>query len=137
MEINQCINYLLTISQNKVFQYFSESLKELKITPAQYGVLSCLWKNTPQTPKQIGSTLYLEASSISGILDRMQKNELITREIDSTNRRNILIYPTAKANSLKADVERIVEELNSHFLSDLSHSEQEILKKLLLHIIDK
>ena len=137
MEINQCINYLLTISQNKVFQHFSERLKELKITPAQYGVLNCLWKNTPQTPKQIGNTLYLEASSISGILDRMQKNELITREIDSTNRRNILIYPTAKANSLKADVERIAEELNSHFLSDLSLSEQEILKKLLLHLIDK
>lgn len=137
MEINECINYLLTISQNKVFQYFGEKLKKFEITPGQYGVLSCLWKNSPQTPKQIGATLFLEASSISGILDRMQKNGLIIRELDPNNRRNILIYPTEKGMSLKDQVKLIVDELNSHFLEEFSIEERETLKKLLTIIIHK
>lgn len=137
MEINECINYLLTISQNKVFQYFGEKLKKFEITPGQYGVLSCLWKNSPQIPKQIGATLFLEASSISGILDRMQKNGLINRELDPNNRRNILIYPTEKGLLLKDKIEPIVEELNSYFLDEFSIEERKILKKLLTTIIHK
>lgn len=137
MEINECINYLLTISQNKVFQYFGERLKKFEITPGQYGVLNCLWRNSPQTPKQIGAILFLEASSISGILDRMEKNSLIIRELDPNNRRNILIYPTEKALLLKNQLELIAEDTNSYFLEGISNEEKEILKKLLKTIIYK
>lgn len=137
MEINECINYLLTISQNRVFQYFSEELKKFKLTPSQYGVLKCLWKDSPQTPKQIGKILFLEASSISGVLDRMQKNGLITREIDSNNRRNILIYPTERALSMKKEIEEVVEKINLHFLGKLSDRERKNLKALLLDIANQ
>ena len=137
MEINECINYLLTVSQNKVFQHFGEKLKKFGITPAQYGVLNCLWKNSPQTPKQIGNILFLEASSVSGILDRMQKNDLIIRELDPNNRRNILIYPTEKALSMKSEIENIIKELNSKFWSNFSPSEREALNKLFSTIITK
>lgn len=137
MEINECINYLLTISQNKVFQYFSNELKKFKLTPSQYGVLKCLWKKSPQTPKQIGEILFLEASSISGVLDRMQKNGLITREIDSNNRRNILIYPTEKALTMKGDIEKIVEKVNMYFLGNFSEKEREKLKSLLMDIANQ
>lgn len=137
MKTTDCINYLLTVSQNKVFQYFVEKLKKFEITPAQYGVLSCLWQNYPQTPKQIGGALFLEASSISGILDRMQKKELIIREIDQDNRRNILIYPTEKGKNLQKDIELIVEELNIYFLENFTEEEKTILRKMLTDIINK
>ncbi|STO31076.1 Organic hydroperoxide resistance transcriptional regulator [Fusobacterium necrogenes] len=137
MEINECINYLLTISQNKVFQYFSDELKQFKLTPSQYGVLKCIWENSPQTPKQIGKVLFLEASSISGVLDRMQKNGLIIREIDNNNRRNILIYPTEKALELREEVEKIVNKLNKHFLDKLSEEERKKFRTFLLNIANQ
>ena len=82
MELTQCINYLLTTSQHTVFQFLSGKLSEYDLTPSQYGVLSCLWQREFATPKQISEILCLETSTISGVLDRMQKKGLIDRVIN-------------------------------------------------------
>ena len=73
MELQDCINFLLTIAQHNVFQYLSQKLAPYDITPSQYGVLNCLWGRDYNTPKRIADTLCLETSTISGVLDRMQK----------------------------------------------------------------
>ena len=80
MELTQCINYLLTTSQHTVFQFLSGKLSEYDLTPSQYGVLSCLWQREFATPKQISEILCLETSTISGVLDRMQKKGLIGKK---------------------------------------------------------
>ena len=49
MELNQCINYLLTTSQHRVFQEVSKRLENYDVTPVQYGVLHCLWKGDKTT----------------------------------------------------------------------------------------
>ncbi|EZW49173.1 hypothetical protein U970_02627, partial [Staphylococcus aureus 56824-10] len=37
MELDNCINYLLSISQNKVFKHFKSLLNPYNTTPAEYG----------------------------------------------------------------------------------------------------
>ncbi len=135
MEINNCINFLLSASQNAVFQYLSKQLAKHQITPAQYGVLSCLWQYDELSPKKLGELLYLETSSISGILDRMQKNGLIDRRIDPNNRRAILVSVTPKTLDIKEDVESIIEEMNAHFLAPFSEEEATALRGALDIII--
>lgn len=137
MEIKNCVNYLLSVSQNSVFRYFSEELKALDITPAQCGVLGSLFKHGNMTPKEIGKELFLEPSSISGVLERMQKSGLIERSIDPNNRRNIIVTPTEKGISLKPKLEKIISKMNNYFLKDFDEKEQELLKKLLTSIIEK
>lgn len=137
MELESCINYLLSVSQNTVFQYFSQQLSVHNITPAQYGVLNCLWNEEPLTPKQIGERLHLEASTISTILDKMQNNDLIARSIEPNNRRNILVFTTPKAILIKPSVEKVVLEMNNYFLEEFTPEERENLSMLLLSIISK
>ena len=36
MELTQCINYLLTTAQHKVFQEMSSRLEKFDVTPVQY-----------------------------------------------------------------------------------------------------
>ncbi len=136
MELKHCINYLLSASQNTVFQYFSQKLSDYNITPAQYGVLNCLWGNGDLTPKQIGKLLLLEASSVSGILDRMQTNKLIERKIDPNNRRTIIVSATKKANDMRCAIEAIVVDMNNKFLSQLSDMEKDKLRSNLQKIIE-
>lgn len=137
MELKNCINYLLSVSQNSVFKYFCEELKVLDITPAQCGVLNCLFNFGKTTPKEIGKELFLEPSSISGILDRMQNSGLIERTIDLENRRNIIVTLTAKGNSLKPKLEKIILDMNNFFFDGFSSEEQKLLKKFFLSIIEK
>ena len=84
MEYVNCINFLLTVAQHEVFLTFSESLSKYGITPGQYGVLACLWKDETLSPKEIATILRVENSTISGVLDRMQKRGLIDRVLPIT-----------------------------------------------------
>ncbi len=129
------MNFLLSVSQNKVFKYFSKLLEEFGVTPAQYGVLNCLWREGQLSPKQIGEMVYLEAPTVSGILDKMQKAELIERSVDPKNRRNVLVIATQKSNKIRDEVEAATFKLNNKVLQNLSDNDKEVLKKSLETII--
>lgn len=135
MNLNECINFLLSVSQHKVYKYFKGYLEEFEITPAQYGVLNCLWAEGKVSPKRIGELLYLEAPTVSGILDKMQKMNLIDREIDPNNRRNVLVSSTEKANKLRDVIQAASSDMNKKVLQELDDQEIEALKKGLSKII--
>ncbi|PNZ40112.1 MarR family winged helix-turn-helix transcriptional regulator [Mammaliicoccus vitulinus] len=134
MELDNCINYLLSTSQNKVFKHFKSLLSSYNITPAEYGVLNCLINSNLNTPKTIGNTLNLEPSTISGILDKMSKKDLIIRQTDNENRRTVLISSTNKAKDLWPTLEKIAYQLNNDYFANLTSEEIILFKKVLLKI---
>ena len=131
MELNQCINYLLTTSQHRVFQEVSKRLENYDVTPVQYGVLHCLWKGDKTTPKEIASELELENSTISGILDRMEKKNLLKRQVSTEDRRYIEVVLTEKGASLEKPVLDTIDQANLDILASIPEEEQQILKKNL------
>lgn len=134
MEYTNCINFLLTIAQHEVFLTFSESLTKFGITPGQYGVLACLWKDETLTPKEIANILRVENSTISGVLDRMQKRGLIDRVLNPNNRRSISVRATEEGMALKEPVQKKIEELNEIVLHSFSQEEKDTLLDYLNRI---
>lgn len=131
MELTHCINFLLTTAQRKVFQELSARLEKYDVTPVQYGVLYCLWETDKNKPREIADMLQLENSTISGVLERMEKKGLIERQVSKKDRRYIEVIPTAKGLSLKDDVLLTVEHFNEDILSDFSEEKQDFLKVAL------
>lgn len=131
MELTQCINYLLTTAQHSVFQYLNGKLSEYDVTPSQYGVLSCLWQREFATPKQISEILCLETSTISGVLDRMQKKGLIDRVINRDDRREVRVVPTEKGKALEGPISKIIDEVNEEVLKCFTEEEVALLKNQL------
>lgn len=131
MELTQCINYLLTTAQHSVFQYLNGKLSEYDVTPSQYGVLSCLWQREFATPKQISEILCLETSTISGVLDRMQKKGLIDRVINRDDRREVRVVPTEKGKALQEPISKIIDEVNEEVLKYFTEEEVALLKNQL------
>ena len=131
MELTQCINYLLTTAQHSVFQYLNGKLSEYDVTPSQYGVLSCLCQREFATPKQISEILCLETSTISGVLDRMQKKGLIDRVINRDDRREVRVVPTEKGKALQEPISKIIDEVNEEVLKCFTEEEVALLKNQL------
>lgn len=127
MEFFHCINYLLTVSQHEVFQTFATQLNSFGITPGQYGVLSCLWTHGPSTPKEIAQKLRLENSTVSGVLDRMQKRGLIDRIVDPNDRRSVQVVATETGMEMKDEVLRTVDELNAQILGGFTQDQKDNL----------
>lgn len=134
MELTQCINYLLTTTQRKVFQELSARLEPYDVTPVQYGVLYCLWETDKNKPREIADKLKLENSTISGILERMEKKGLIERQVSLKDRRYIEVILTEKGASLKDDILHVVDVFNEDVLAVLTDEEQAVLKKSLLKL---
>ena len=136
MNIEDCINYLLTGAQHKVFIEMKKGLKELDLTPVQYGVLKCIWQFDMSNPKDIAAFLGVENSTVSGILDRMEGKGMLVREIDVDDRRHINIRLSEETNKLESAVNEIVERVNREVLSDFSKEESAQLKDYLRKIKD-
>ena len=109
-------------------------MAEFGITPGQYGVLACLWKNETLTPKEIATILRVENSTISGVLDRMQKRGLIDRILDPKNRRSIRVKPTEAGMAIREPVQQKIEELNDMVFKEFTPQEREEVLNLLTRI---
>ena len=69
-----------------------------------------------------------------GLLKRIEKRELITRAPHLTDGRAMGLSLTASGEALVEAAEKTATSSDAHFLSKLSASEQEVLKKLLKKI---
>lgn len=131
MELRSCINYLLTVAQHEVFVVFSERLAEFGVTPGQYGILNCIWSQGSATPKEIAQKLHLENSTVSGMLDKLQKGGMVTRILDPNDRRSIRVEATEAGNAIREDVLRAVDELNQTVLAPFTAQQRQQLLELL------
>jgi len=131
MELKECINFLLTNAQHNVFQYLSKRLTEYDVTPVQHGILSCLMGKSYDTPKHLAESMSLETSTISGVLDRMQKKGLIDRVINKEDRREVQVRLTDKGRELEEQITVIIDEVNAEVLKSFSEDEVTALKDYL------
>ena len=70
------------------------------ITIGQWKVIVMLHKHNGMTQKEIADRLGLEGPTLIPIIDRMEKEELVVRRVDPSDRRNNRIYRTEKADAL-------------------------------------
>lgn len=136
MQLNQCINFLLNKTQNAVLIHFRSKLDEYNVTPVQYSVLKCLWDEDMRSPKQISQEISLDASTVTGILDRLENKNLVKRMPSITDRRTLIITLTEEGRALQADIDRVILEANHDVLADLSADEQSTLKSWLERICE-
>lgn len=119
MEINSCINFILTNAQNAVHNYFKRQLQDYDITPSQYALLHCLHVQDGLTPSQLAQALRLDTSSITGILGRLEKKGLIDRIYSQEDRRSVSIHLRDEGKALSTQVDRVIEEANAKILDGL------------------
>jgi MarR family transcriptional regulator, transcriptional regulator for hemolysin len=78
----------------------SELHDRVGITVGQWKVIVMLVKHNGLTQKEIADKLGLEGPTLIPIIDKMEKEELVVRKVDPSDRRNNRIYRTEKADAL-------------------------------------
>jgi len=77
-------------------------IKESNLTPPQYSILQELWKSDEKPFKMLALACCCSQSTITGIIDTMEKNNLVTRESNPNDRRSLLVKLTEKGKNLKS-----------------------------------
>jgi len=76
-------------------------VSESNLTPPQYSILQTLWKSDGVPFKDLATACCCSQSTITGIIDTMEKNNLVTREMNPNDRRSILVKLTEKGKKLE------------------------------------
>ncbi|QCS64497.1 MarR family winged helix-turn-helix transcriptional regulator [Achromobacter denitrificans] len=115
--------------------------RALYVRIAEYGVrggswylLRVLWKADGLSQREIANKLGLTEPSVQEMLKAMEKDGLVSRERDLSDRRKIRVYLTDHARALQKPLLELSKELNAIILSGLTLEEQSNFTNYLLRI---
>ncbi|BAH45178.1 putative transcriptional regulator [Brevibacillus brevis NBRC 100599] len=129
--IEDCYGFLLGKAYQKVWQMEKAALSTYGVTPVQFILLHALWEKDGQKGVELGARLRLDGATITGVLDRLEKLELIERRSDPNDRRTNLIFLTPKGKELEKPLNQLTEEVNNAVISLFSEEEAKLLKNML------
>ncbi|MDQ0341164.1 DNA-binding MarR family transcriptional regulator [Caldalkalibacillus uzonensis] len=107
----------------------SEHLEE-GLTGDQYFLLTILQNKGRMTSSELAREFRVRPSAITAMVDRMIKNEIVTRERDGRDRRVVYIKMTEKGQRVLEKSLRKRNEIMEKYLSQLERSELESLVKV-------
>jgi len=106
-------------------------LDEYDITPAQFDALQLIIKNDSITISELSNRLYQAPSTITDLIDRMEKSLLVERIRDQKDRRIVRVTALEKGHKILENV--LIERCKfiDRSLIDVSSNDKEEFKKYL------
>ncbi len=105
------------------------------VRPAYLGSLMSLWREDGLKVIDLGRRAGLEPSTMTGLLDRMERDGLVERRTDPADRRVLKIFLTATGAGIRETVIRIVDSTLARVLSGVEAGEIDTLKGLLRKVL--
>ncbi len=101
-----------------------EILNDVDITPPQFEALQYLRNEENLTIGELSSRMYLACSTVTDLLDRMERNELVRRVKDENDRRIVRIVVLQKGHDL---IKLVMENRINYVESILSQLDETVI----------
>lgn len=108
-----------------------EILDRFPVTPPQFSALLLLQENGDLTIGELSQKMFLACSTMTDLIDRMEKNEVVERIRDERDRRVVRIRLLDKGSKIIEEVLAARRQYLSDILSHLSSEETEQIQKHL------
>lgn len=111
---------------NRVYQPL---LEQLGLTYPQYLVMIALWSKDNQTVGELGGQLFLESSTLTPLLKRLETTGYLNRTRDPADERQVRIRLTGAGRALKKkarEIPRCILEATGLSLADLRRLQRQI-----------
>ena len=138
IDLKECPYYLisrvsLVVTAALKKEFAASGIEQVK--PAYLGVLMSLWQEDGLKVIKLGKKAGLEPSTMTGLLDRMQRDQLVTRATDPDDRRVLRIHLTKAGRQVCDPVLKAVERVLNQVFAGIAEDEILQTKKLLRHVL--
>ena len=123
--MDDTLHYLIMANQMLVQKALLEQLKNTGLTIGQPKILDYLKEHDGSNQKEIARACFLEAGSLTIILNKMEEKGLIERRILNGNRRSFHIFLTEEGKKKQQLVADAFLEIEKKALSNISEKEYE------------
>ncbi len=121
--MDDTLHYLIMANQMLVQKALLEQLKDTGLTIGQPKILDYLKDHDGSNQKEIAKACFLEAGSLTTILNKMEEKGLIERRILNGNRRSFHIFMTEEGKEKQQLVAQAFSEIERRALVDISEEE--------------
>ncbi|CAG7653852.1 MarR family winged helix-turn-helix transcriptional regulator [Paenibacillus allorhizosphaerae] len=125
-EISKVIRKLSRLYRTSALKF----LKDLDLTKPQLMAIFEIY-NEPKTIGQLSEALLLSYSTVSGIVDRLERDGFAERIRDQADRRIIWIKKTEKVGQFKSLIDSYTDDYYGAILRDLSPEQVESIIRAL------
>jgi len=129
--IEESIGFLLAKVHQRGFALFKEQLDKYELTPPQFSLLAFLWFKDGLSQAELTEKSQIDRTTMCGLIDRLEKLELVKRFPHPADRRAYQIFLTERGKGLEQELGNIAREATVKFTAPLSPSECETLRTLL------
>lgn len=142
LENSQQVNGDIVANIEKDLRYISgiikqkgrEMLSNYKITPPQFVALQWLFEDGDMTIGELSNKMYLACSTTTDLVDRMEKNLLVERVKDRSDRRVVRIHLLEEGNRIIDEVIKKRRVYLQEVLVNFSVEEIQILQSSMMKL---
>ena len=131
MLFQDCICFSLGKVSRQMTRVYRERLAKYGLSQPQFFLLIALYEEDDILITRLAEKVALDKSTLTGILDRLERDGLITRQATPNDRRALYIRLTERSRSLRDDLTHIYNDTNQQFLSQLTDHERKVFDNIL------
>lgn len=133
MLFKDCLCFQVGRAARKMSKITREKVAPYGLTTTQFFLLTALYEEDGIFISVLARKVALDKATLTGMLDRLERDGLTERRADPEDRRAIRIHLTKKAERLRDELTELYHENNGMFLALLDEEE----KKVFEQVVDK
>jgi MarR family transcriptional regulator, organic hydroperoxide resistance regulator len=124
-------------AQHRLRKATDSALEPLGISTSQLPVLFLLEKNPGAMLKDISEALQINASAITGLIDRMETAGLVRRQQSEKDERAVHLFGTSSGIAKAVAAKPIIARLNTRLIKDFSERDIATIGRFLNSILER
>jgi len=105
---------------HRTLQALASALADLDLTPSELNTLANLADGRPRSVRVLGQDTGTRGTTLTGVLDRLERRGYLTRALDPADRRSFRVSLTDQGQTIAARVRQAVTDLERTALAGLS-----------------
>ena len=136
-DASQHICFNLGRVMRRINSYYQQRLSPFGLTVSQFFVFNALWIGDGFSFSELAERVYLDSSTLTGIIDRLERDGLVERRQDPQDRRSIQVFLTPKAKKAGPRVLELANELDASLRQSFPKADMETFEGVLRALAEK
>lgn len=131
---NETLGFVIHDVARMLRREFDRRVQSIGLTRSQWSVLVHLHRSDGIQQKELADLLDITPITLSGLLDRLERDGWVERRPDGSDRRAKRVFLTAKVAPVIKNIQRLGKEVRMEALQGVNARDEEKLMLLLLQM---
>ena len=135
LKLENQICFPLYACAKEIVKAYKPYLDELDLTYTQYIRMMVMWEHKELRVKEVGSYLYLDSSTLTPLLKRLEEKGYVARRRSTKDERDLIVSVTGAGMALREKALTVPQRLAA--CVDLEPAKAQVLYGILYELLDR